>query len=117
MSHCGVDADWWHEEDKKAFYDVASPYHVAAYIYGHSGTGLRQWAPADDQHKLLCINDGQTENGFFVIQLQDDRMRYGFYGKQWKTETGEDGKPIRTWTGDWVWRLTGKTELSPRKDP
>ncbi len=115
MSHCGVDADWWHEEDKRAFYDVALPYNVVAYIYGHSGTGVRRWAPTETQRKLLCINDGQTENGFFVIQLQDSRMRYGYYGKQWKTEKGEDGRPIRTWDGDWVWRCAGTADLTPRK--
>ena len=115
MAHCGMDTDWWHKEDWKAFYDVASAYNVVAYIYGHSGTGLRQWAPAENQRKLLCINDGQTENGFFVIQLQDTQMRYGYYGKQWKTEKGEDGRPIRTWDGGWVWRFTGKGDLTAMK--
>ena len=115
MSHCGMDADWWHEEDKRAFYDVASPYNVVAYIYGHSGTGLCQWAPTQRQRRLLCINDGQTENGFFVIQLQDNQMRYGYYGKQWKTGKAEDGRPIRTWDGDWVWRFTGKGDLTAMK--
>jgi len=115
MSHCGIDADWWHEEDKKAFYDLVASYNVAAYIYGHSGTGIRQWALTETQRKLLCINDGQTENGFFVIQLQNDRIRYGFYGKQWKTETGGDGQPKRTWEGQWVWRFTGTADMQPTK--
>lgn len=115
MAHCGMDTDWWHKEDWKAFYDVASPYNVVAYIYGHSGTGLREWAPTQSQRKLLCINDGQTENGFFVIQLQNDRMRYGYYGKQWRTEKGEDGRPIRTWEGNWIWRFTGTASLPPMK--
>jgi len=112
MAHCGMDTDWWNAEDWRGFYDTAKPYNIAAYIYGHSGTGCRHWAPDGEQDRLLCLNDGQTENGFFVIQLKGDRMRYGYYGKIWRTETGEKGLPVRTWTGQWKWRFTAKADLA-----
>jgi len=120
MAHCGMDTDWWNHEDWTNFYNVVIPYNLAAYVYGHSGTGIRQWAPENGMKPILCINDGQTENGFFVIQLRGDQMRYGFYGKQWINKTDADGKNImihgrhvRKFSGQWAWRFTGTTDLKP----
>jgi hypothetical protein len=126
LSHCGVDTDWWIAEDWKAFYDGAKQYNIVAYLYGHSGTGIRQWAPEGETKKWLCINDGQTENGFFVISLDADRLRYAYRCKVWKSEPAAEGnKPKKVWTGEWDWKFTGSAKLeravtsenrAPRRD-
>jgi len=49
---------------------------------GSTGTtGVRDWAPEGEHKKWTCINDGQTENGFFVIQLIGDRLRAAYRAK------------------------------------
>jgi len=104
MSHCGIDADWWHEEDKKAFYESVRGYNVILYLYGHSGTGFRQWSPSGEGEILNCVNTGQTENGFFVIQITGDRIRLVYRVKHWIHTETLDGKPVRTWDGEWEWK-------------
>ena len=82
MSHCGFDTDWWTPADWKDLYATARPYNIILYLYGHSGTGLRDWAPEGETKKWTCVNDGQTENGFFVIQIKADRLRLAFRCKE-----------------------------------
>jgi len=53
MAHCGFDTNWWHAEDWKAVYDAARKYHVVLYLYGHTGTGLRYWAPEGETRKSV----------------------------------------------------------------
>jgi cytolysin (calcineurin-like family phosphatase) len=112
MSHCGFDTDWWTPEDWKAVYDVAAAYNVVLYLYGHSGTGVREWAPDGEARKWLCINDGQLENGFFVIQVRDGDLRYGYRVKQWTEREIPDGKTNRVWNGGWKWAWTGTAPIS-----
>ncbi|HUT32893.1 MAG TPA: metallophosphoesterase [Planctomycetota bacterium] len=104
VSHCGFDTNWWHPEDWQAVYDVARPYTVVLYLYGHTGTGLRDWKPEGQTKPLTCINTGQTENGFFVVHLARDRLRAAYHTKLWQTEKRPSGPPKRTWTGTWEWK-------------
>ncbi len=82
MSHCGVDTDWWHPEDWAEFYKAVKPYNVIAYFYGHSGTGLRKYKPEGEEKHIDCVNTGQTEKGFFVVEVNDNRFRVGFQAKK-----------------------------------
>ena len=112
LSHCGVDTDWWTAADWKQFYDAAKPYNVVLYLYGHSGTGIRQWAPAAEKNKWLCINDGQTENGFFVIEITSQRLRAVYRCKEYqKTIKNADGTSTRQWDGKWGWRWPVQRKL------
>jgi cytolysin (calcineurin-like family phosphatase) len=112
MSHCGFDTDWWHLDDWKALYEAVKPYNVILYLYGHTGTGLRDWKPEGEEKPLNCINTGQTENGFFVVQILDDRLRAAYRIKQW-TETKTPGAPPqKTWTGNWEWKYPLEKKIS-----
>jgi hypothetical protein len=72
---------------------------------GHSGTGVRDWAPEGESKKWLCINDGQTENGFFVIQLVGDRLRAAQRIKaNVKVTRNPDRTETRQWPGEWEWK-------------
>ncbi len=105
MSHCGFDTDWWTPVDWRELYDAAKEYHVVLYVYGHSGTGVRPWAPAGETRKWLCINDGQTEKGFFVIQLVGDRLRAAMRRKQgYAVVKDPDGALHSQWDGVWEWQ-------------
>lgn len=104
MSHCGFDTDWWHTNDWRAAYDAAKPYHVILYLYGHTGTGLRTWAPPGETQAWQCLNTGQTENGFFVVQITGGKVRAAYHRKHWLEEKLPDGKPKRTWDGTWEWQ-------------
>ncbi len=107
MAHCGFDTDWWHEEDWRAFYEAAKAYNVVLYLYGHTGTGLRRWAPEGEKRKWACINDGQTTSGFFVIQITGDRLRAAYRCKDGQRITkNRDGSFAPTWSGKWRWRFT-----------
>lgn len=82
VSHCGVDTDWWHPEDWAAFYQAIKPYRVIGFFYGHTGTGLRSWKPEGETEPLNCINTGQTEKGFFAVEISPQRMRLGYQIKK-----------------------------------
>ncbi len=103
-SHCGFDTDWWHKDDWKAVYDALEPYNVVLYLYGHSGTGLRNWAPAEQARPLACVNTGQTENGFFVIRITGGEVRVAYHTKNWLTKETSEGKNERIWDGTWGWK-------------
>ena len=115
MSHCGFDTDWWHKEDWKAAYDAAKGYNVILYIYGHTGTGVRAWAPEGETKKWDCINDGHTDLGFFVVQLTDDRIRAGYRTKIGvKVIKDPQTKVTRTtWDGQWDWKFLFERKLAP----
>jgi cytolysin (calcineurin-like family phosphatase) len=78
LSHCGFDTDWWHPDDWKAAYDAMKPYNVVLYLYGHTGTGVRDWAPEGETRRWTCINDGHADVGFFVIQIRENRLRFAY---------------------------------------
>ena len=116
MSHCGFDTDWWHPEDWQAVYEALKPYNVILFLYGHTGTGLRQWAPAGAINLLNCVNTGQTENGFFAVQIVGDRVRLACRMKHWLPEKSPDGKPRRTWDGTWEWRHPMNEAITARME-
>ena len=115
MSHCGFDTDWWTPADWKDLYDAVRSYNVVLYLYGHSGTGVREWAPPGEKPTWTCINDGQTENGFFVIQLVGDRLRAAYRVKaNVKVTKNPDRTETREWGGAWEWKwLVDKKLASP----
>ncbi|MCU0873844.1 MAG: metallophosphoesterase [Pirellulaceae bacterium] len=104
LSHCGFDTDWWSPEDWRQVYEAVQPYRVVLYMYGHSGTGLRPWAPTADLRPLQCVNTGQTENGFFVVHIADQRLRLAYRVKTHKVTRGADNKPQFDWDGSWDWK-------------
>jgi cytolysin (calcineurin-like family phosphatase) len=108
LSHCGFDTDWWHPDDWAAFYEAVKPYNVIAYFYGHTGTGLRKWAPEGEEKPIDCINTGQTEKGFFVVEITAGQMRLGYHTKK-------DPKVIDA--PEWEWKfLLDKPLGAPRSD-
>ena len=118
LSHCGFDTDWWHPDDWKAAYDVAKDYNVILYLYGHTGTGVRTWAPEGETKKWDCINDGHTDIGFFVIQVTDDRIRAGYRCKKNLKVKVEPGKPkTHTWDGEWDWKFLFDRKLGAEPKP
>lgn len=111
MSHCGFDTGWWSQEDWKDLYDAAKGYNVILYLYGHSGTGVADWAPPGEAKRWNTLNTGQTENGMFVVQITGDTLRMAYRLKDWNMEKQPDGKSKRVWTGNWMWKFTKKTAL------
>ena len=95
MSHCGVDTDWWHPDDWAAMYQAIKPYNVIAYFYGHSGTGVRKWAPEGESTPLDVVNTGQTAKGFFVTEIAGNKMRLAYQTK--KPQTADK-------TLEWEWK-------------
>ncbi|HEY3319568.1 MAG TPA: metallophosphoesterase [Planctomycetota bacterium] len=113
MAHCGFDTNWWVVEDWKDAYDAAKPYNVILYVYGHTGTGLRDWAPEGEAKKWTCINDGQTTAGFFVIQIIGDRLRAAYRTRaNAKLTKRPDGTMAREWGGLWDWKYTLNKKLA-----
>ncbi len=94
MSHCGFDTDWWHPDDWAAFYKAVKPYNVVAYFYGHTGTGLKKWKPEGEEKPLECVNTGQTEKGFFAVEITPSRMRLGY---QIKADPKVTDAPVWGW--------------------
>ena len=112
MSHCGFDTDWWKPADWEAAYEAARPYNVVLYLYGHSGTGVLQWAPKGQERKWTCINDGQTEKGFFVIRIVGNRLRAAMRVKaDLKADKTPDGVLHHRWGGAWEWKWPVGREL------
>jgi len=116
LSHCGFDTDWWHTNDWKAAYDAAKPYNVVLYLYGHTGTGLRKWSPDGASPPLDCVNTGQTEKGFFVVQFNGDKLRLAYRIKRGQQEKLPDGKSRFVWDGAWEWRYPFEKTLPVVKD-
>lgn len=114
LSHCGFDTDWWTKEDWRALYETARDFQVVLYLYGHSGTGVLAWAPEQETRKWTCINDGQTDKGFFVIQITDRRLRAAMRIKSGlKSAKQPDGSTRTTWAGGWEWKWPLEKDLPP----
>lgn len=92
-------SDWWHDEQREQYYQTIRPYPVVALFHGHTATEVYRWKNFD------VINTGQTEKGFFVVQITKQRMRLGYRIKLEKRTQGPDGKPQRSWDGTWGWRF------------
>ena len=115
-AHCGFDTNWWHADDWKAFYEAARAYNVVLYLYGHTGTGLRDWAPAGETKKWTCINDGQTTSSFFVIQIVGNRLRAACRRKENVVRhRSRDGSEYRQWSGQWGWKFLLDRKISAPK--
>jgi len=113
ISHCGFDTDWWHPDDWAAAYETAKDYNVILYLYGHTGTGLRSWAPEGETRKWDCINDGHTDIGFFVIQITDDRLRAAYRCKKNLKVEVKPGQPkSHSWSGEWEWKFPFEKRLA-----
>ncbi|MEI6604391.1 MAG: metallophosphoesterase [Verrucomicrobiota bacterium] len=114
MGHCGFDTDWWVAADWDEFYQAVKSYNVVLYLYGHSGTGVSAWAPAGEDRKLTCINDGQLTTGFFVINITGDRLRAAYHLKSKVVFTkSPDGKMEHTWDGKWDWKWLVDKSIAP----
>jgi hypothetical protein len=76
---------------------------------------LKAWAPDGEAKKWDCINDGQTDKGFFVIQLTDDRIRAAYRIKSGlQAVKDEKTKATRfTWGGQWEWKYLFDRKLVP----
>ena len=103
MSHCGFDTEWWSPPAWAEFYAVAKPYNVILYLYGHTGTGIKPWAPQGETKILDCINEGHGDLGFFVIQITDDKIRAAYRHKETKAGT-------QSWTWDYLFEKKLKTD-------
>lgn len=104
LSHCGFDTDWWPVEDWRALYEAVRPYSVLLCAYGHTGTGLRRWTPDPALPALDCVNTGQTEKGFFVVQIDQRRTRLAYRIKTGQDEKQPDGRRVWKWNGGWEWK-------------
>jgi cytolysin (calcineurin-like family phosphatase) len=106
--------DWWHDEQRKAYYEAIRPYNIVAVFHGHTGTGVYQWKPKDEQREPLhVINTGQTENGFFVVQITADRIRLGYRAKMnVQVIRQPDRTERREWDGTWGWRFLHCREMN-----
>jgi cytolysin (calcineurin-like family phosphatase) len=100
MSHCGFDTDWCHPDDWKVVYAAMKPYRVVLYLYGHTGTGFREWAPEGEPRRWMTINDGHGDVGFFVVQIRGERMRFAYrlrgkdgWGWKWEKEVALPAGP------------------------
>lgn len=107
MAHCGFDTDWWVIEDWVDFYNTVKPYNLIAYFHGHSGTGVKTWKPEGEAKSIDIVNTGQTEKGFFVVEITSDRMRLGFQAKK---------NPLATSDIEWEWRYMLDKNLYPVKE-
>jgi len=103
--------DWRHDEQRKAYRDAIRPYDVIAVFHGHTGTGVYRWKPEAAASALNVVNTGQTENGFFVVQISDARIRLAYRAKIGVKITRESGRERRKWDGSWGWRHLHQREL------
>ncbi|MBL7218589.1 MAG: metallophosphoesterase [Phycisphaerae bacterium] len=116
MAHCGFDTNWWHKNDWKAAYNTAKKYNIVLYLYGHTGTGLRYWAPEGETKKWTCINDGHTTSGFFIIQIEGNRLRAAYrYKVNVKKVRNADRTVTHTWDGQWGWKFLLDRKIAARK--
>ena len=100
LSHCGFDTDWWVKDDWLALHDAVKDYNIILYMYGHSGTGVGHWKPDGAEKPVTTINTGQTEKGFFVVQITATRIRAAYRIKNLKsTPFAKD-----EWDGAWTWK-------------
>jgi hypothetical protein len=98
-------SDWWHQQERVAFYDAVLPYQVAAVFHGHTGTDVYRWKPDGAERELTVINTGQTENGFFVVEIDPHELRLAYRVKEGVRVTREERRELRTWDGAWGWKL------------
>lgn len=106
VAHCGFDTDWWVSEDWTEFCKAIEPYQVIAFFHGHTGTGNRKWKPEGAVKPLDVINTGQTEKGFFVVEVSEQRLRLGYQVKQ---DVANLERP------DWMWKFLFEKPIERRR--
>lgn len=104
-------SDWWHDEQRTAYYDAIRRYNVVAVFHGHTGTGVYKWKPEGEQLDLNVVNTGQTENGFFVVQITGQRIRLAYRAKMGVKIIKDPEGDRREWDGTWGWRYLHSREL------
>lgn len=80
---------WWLREEVEAYRAAIKGYNIVLIGHGHTGLGVYTWNDYD------VINSGQTENGFFVVRITDQRLRLAYRGKH---------------EGGWQWHLMQETK-------
>jgi hypothetical protein len=80
-------------------------------FFGHTGTGLRKWAPEPASSPLDCVNTGPAEKGFFVVQFQGARLRLAYRLKRVQEEVLPDRRRRWNWDGTWEWRRLFEKKL------
>jgi cytolysin (calcineurin-like family phosphatase) len=101
--------DWWHDDEREAYREAIKDYNVIAIFHGHTGTGVYKWRGLD------VVNTGQTENGFFVVQITDTGLRLAYRCKDGQKRTkNPDGTTDYQWDGKWVWRHLLDKKLTQR---
>jgi hypothetical protein len=114
MSHCGFDTDWWTPPDWRAVYDVAHRYRVILYLYGHTGTGIRAWAPEGEPVRWDCINTGHLDAGFFVVHISSNKIRAAYRCKEGLQYVKDaQGRSTVQWGGQWKWSWEWEQPLNP----
>ena len=86
-------------------YDAVKDYNIVLYLDGHSGTGVRDWAPEGENKTWLCINDGQDGERL----LRDSACRRPAGAAQRskanvKVTRNPDRSETRQWAGEWEWK-------------
>ncbi len=114
MSHCGFDTDWWAPTEWRAVYDVAHRYRVVLYLYGHTGTGIRAWAPEGEPVRWDCINTGHLDAGFFVVHINSNKIRAAYRCKEGLQYVKDiQGRSTAQWRGQWKWSWEWEKSLNP----
>ncbi len=54
LTHCGCDTDWWTPVQWEGMCRAVAGRRVAAWLFGHTGTGVRRWAPPGETNAWLC---------------------------------------------------------------
>lgn len=107
VAHCGFDTDWWVAEDWKAFYEAVRPYNVIAFLHGHTGTGVKKWKPVDSVGEPLdVVNTGQTEKGFFAVEIAGDKLRLGYRVKV---------DPTQLENPEWIWKFPLEKKIDRKR--
>ena len=102
--------DWWHDEERNAYYEAIKDYNVVLILHGHTGTEVYRWRGLD------VVNDGQTEKGFFVIEITDRRLRLAYRVKKGVTIAKNPDNSTRTeWDGRWGWKWLLEKKLKTRQ--
>jgi hypothetical protein len=83
---------WWKREEMLAYRNAIKPYNVLLICHGHSGLAVYTW------NKYDVINTGQTEKGFFAVQITGEHLRVA-----WRMRH-PDG---------WQWHLMSETKRRP----
>jgi len=85
---------WWSREEMAAYREAIKPYNVLLICHGHTGLGVYTWNNYD------IINAGQTENGFFVVQITDKHLRFAYRARH---------------QDSWQWHLMQETKRRQRQ--